>query len=270
MLTADLAWLYNNHFWLVTMRDLETGNIDAPAGWHVAVLTFDDGAESQFLWNAQHVPTPTCSVGVLEAFQAAHPTWPVTATFYLNQSPWATDSVAKMQWLVAHGFELGNHTWDENNLGGLDAAQIEKVVGEEQAYIERAVPGYVPVSFALPYGIAPTNPQDRQALLDGTYQGTKWHFEGIALVGASVSASPFSRNWSIQIPRIQEVDPSLLPTGDLPYIMAGVEERFAKDPAAFYTSGGNPDYIPFPAADASLLSPAYAAKADPIAAGKAP
>lgn len=264
MLTADLTWLYDHNFRLITMKDLETGNIDIPAGTHAAVLTFDDGSVSQFQWNAQHVPTPTSSVGVLEAFQTSHPKWPVTATFYLNKFPWGSDSTAKMQWMVAHGFELGNHTYDHANLNLLDPAGIEKEVGEEEAYIEQAVPGYVPVSFALPYGSLPANAADRQAVLQGTYEGTTWHFDGAVLVGANPSPSPFSKNWNIEVPRVQEVDPSLVSAGTLPFIMAGVEQRFETDPAAFYTSGGNPNYIPFPASEASLLNPAYSAKADPI------
>lgn len=269
MLTADLTWLYDHNFRLITMRDLESGRIDIPAGTHPAVLTFDDGSASQFQWNSQDIPLPTSSVGVLEAFQAAHPDWPVTATFYLNKYPFGADSAAKMRWLVAHGFELGNHTYDHADLNQLRAAGILKEVGEEQAYIEAVVPGYVPVSFALPYGALPQNAADRKAVLDGSYDGTTWHFIGVVLVGATPAPSPFSKAWGIEIPRVQEVDPSLVGASTFPFIMAGVEQAFTKNPSGFYTSDGNPARITFPAAEASQLNAEYAPKANPLPATSA-
>ncbi len=263
-LTADLTWLYEHNFALVTMQQYESGDMNIPAGKHPAVLTFDDGDFSQFQWTSAHIPTPTSAVGVLEAFAAAHPDFHVTATFFLNANPFGSDSVAKMQWLVAHGFELGNHTYTHANIDTLNVQGIEKEIGEEETYIEHAVPGYVPVSFALPYGGLPQDAADRTAVLDGTYQGTSWHFLGVALVGANPAASPFSRAFSISVPRIQVCDPSLVAASTRYYILSGYESEFAKNPAMLYTSSGSAKWISFPAAQAGQLNPAYSARADAL------
>lgn len=263
-LWQDLLWLDQHGFALVTMRAYETGAMNLPKGKHPAVLTFDDGDASQFTWNAQHVPLPTSAVGVLEAFQKAHPDFPVTATFFLNAHPFGVDSVGKMRWLVAHGFELGNHTYTHADLGGLDPAGIEQEIGEEQAYIEQSVPGYVPVSFALPYGGLPQNPADRSAVLEGSYQGVSWHFLGVALVGAGPAASPYSQSFSVSIPRIQVVDPALVAQSTRYFILSGYEQQFLANPAMLYTSDGDPSWITFPKAEASQLDPSFAAQANPI------
>ncbi|MDA8346315.1 MAG: polysaccharide deacetylase family protein [Thermaerobacter sp.] len=262
-LYQDLTWLYDHGFALVTMQQYESGDMNLPAGKHPAVLTFDDGDYSQFEWNSAHVPLPTSAVGVLEAFQKAHPDFPVTATFYLNNHPFGVDSVAKMQWLVAHGFELGNHTYTHADMSSLDASGIEKEIGEEQAYIEQSVPGYVPVSFALPYGGLPQDPTDRTAVLNGSYQGISWHFLGVALVGANPAPSPYSKTFSVSIPRIQVVDPSLVASSTRYYILSGYEAQFLQDPSMLYTSDGSPKWISFPQNLSAQLNPAYSSRANP-------
>lgn len=263
-LYADLTWLCDHGFQLVTMRQYESGDLQLPAGEHPAVLTFDDGDPSQFQWNQAHVPTPASAIGILEAFQAAHPGFHVTATFFLNDHPFGSDSVQKMQWLVAHGFELGNHTFTHADLNTLTPSGIEQEIGQEEAYIEQAVPGYVPVSFAFPYGGLPQNAKDRAAVLHGSYQGVSWDFLGAALVGANPAPSPYSTAFSVAIPRIQVVDPSLVAASTRNYILWGYEEDFLKDPSMLYTSDGNPVWITFPSALAAELSPAYALRANPV------
>ena len=263
-LYQDLTWLYDHGFALVTMQQYESGDMNLPAGKHPAVLTFDDGDSSQFLWNSAHVPSPNSAVGVLEAFQQAHPNFHVTATFFLNAHPFGIDSVAKMQWLVAHGFELGNHTYTHADINRLSPAGIEQEIGEEQAYIEQSVPGYVPVSFALPYGGLPVNAADRAAVLNGSYKGVSWHFLGVALVGANPAPSPYSTSFSISVPRIQVVDPSLVAQSTRNFILSGYEAEFLKDPSMLYTSDGNPNWITFPTAEASQLRETYSARANPL------
>ncbi len=263
-LYADLTWLYEHNFMLVTMGQYESGTMNIPAGKHPAVLTFDDGDSSQFEWNSAHIPLPNSAVGVLEAFQQAHPGFRVTATFFLNDHPFGADSVEKMQWLVAHGFELGNHTFTHADINTLNAAGIEREIGQEQAYIEQAVPGYVPVSFALPYGGLPRDPADRAAVLNGSYQGTTWHFLGVALVGAGPAPSPFSRAFSVSIPRIQVGDPALVAPSTRNFIFSGYAAQFAKNPSMLYTSDGSAHWISYPTAAASQLNPAYTARANPV------
>lgn len=263
-LLADLTWLYDHNFRPVTFLQYATGNINLPKGMHPVVLTFDDGDPSQFQWNQAHIPAPDSSVGVLWEFHQTHPDWALSGTFFVNADPFGSDSVAKLQWLVAHGFEIGNHTYTHANLNKLDVAGIEKEIGEEEAYIETAVPGYVPQTFALPFGGLATSPAERQATLTGSYQGTSWDFKGIALVGANPTPSPYSRNFNPDgIARIQVADPSTAP-GSERWLLVGWESYFTANPTLLYVSDGNPAYITYPSSWASQLNPGNSQRANPL------
>lgn len=240
MLMQNLYWLYSHDFYLITFGQLTTGDIHIPFGMHPAVLTFDDGSPNQFQWNAKHQPLPTSAVGVLTEFHTLHPSWPVTATFFVNKYPFGQDSQAKLQWLVANGYEIGNHTYDHANLNVLNSQEINAEVGKEELFIATAVPGYRAISFALPYGGLPTNQQDRSALLSGSYGGVSWNFKGVALVGGNPSPSPLSKNFhptTFGVPRIQvaavQTDPS-----SASYLFAGWQQWMLNNQSKLYTSPG--------------------------------
>jgi len=72
---------------------------------------------------------PKCAVGILEAFLREKPDFGRAATFYVL--PGAASRIAsstaehegrKLQYLVSHGYEIGNHTLWHANLGKYDEA----------------------------------------------------------------------------------------------------------------------------------------------------
>jgi hypothetical protein len=74
---ADLTWLWEHDFFVVSIRSMIHNELDVPPGKHPVVLTFDDASSGQFrlLKDATGAfsPDPVTAVGVMEAFYAAHP-----------------------------------------------------------------------------------------------------------------------------------------------------------------------------------------------------
>jgi len=122
----DLETLYTRGYRLLALNDLLDGRINVPAGTTPVVLTFDDSSPGQFRYVArdgQLEIDPKSGIGVLEAFIRERPDFGRAATFYVlpgasrpnklfNQDEYAGK---KLQFLVAHGYEIGNHTlWHAN------------------------------------------------------------------------------------------------------------------------------------------------------------
>lgn len=200
---GDLARLYTEGFVPVDLRALGDPVLPVPPGSHPVVLTFDDGDPSQFAWNAgQTAPAADSAAGVLWAFCQTHPSWRFRATFFVNNHPFGSDSGSKLRWLVAHGAEIGNHTYDRADLAALSPAARLREIGLEQAYIAREIPGYQAVSFAYPYGAFP----DWRAIAQGSYAGATWSFRYLALVGSAPQPG-VPGSFPANLQRIQVTDP---------------------------------------------------------------
>lgn len=202
---ADLQDLYNRGFRPVDLRDLSHSVLPVPPGTHPVVLTFDDGDPSQFTWSKTDPGTPgrDSVAGILWRFHQAHPDWSFAATFFVNKHPFGGDSQAKLAWLVSHGAEIGNHTYDHADLAALPLAAQLAEVGKEQAYLAQVLPGYRVVDFAYPYGAVPNWKQ----IATGTYAGVSWHFRYMALVGSNpLDSIPTAT--PANVPRIQVAPPA--------------------------------------------------------------
>jgi peptidoglycan/xylan/chitin deacetylase (PgdA/CDA1 family) len=205
----DLEALYRRGYRPVNAADLVLGRMAVPRGFSPVVLTFDDGTEGQFRLLPDGRIDPTSAVGILVAFHREHPDWGLRGTFFPNRTPFGQPDTwkVKVRWLLAQGFEVGDHTLDHVDLSRLGAAATQEQLGGEVALLRSAVPDYQPVTLALPYGSPPAVPQ---AARQGTGGGASYHFAGIFLVGAGPAPSPFDPRFDpLRIPRIQVVDPSL-------------------------------------------------------------
>jgi peptidoglycan/xylan/chitin deacetylase (PgdA/CDA1 family) len=256
-LRALLADLYGKGFRPVDFRDVVARHIDIPRGYAAVVLTFDDADPSQFQWapgGAGTTPDPSSAVGILWDFHLAHPDWGAAASFYVNKNPFGSDSAAKVAWLVAHGFEVGDHTADHVDMTKLDAAQMLEQVGGMAAWVQSAVPGYRVATLAYPYGFASHLPS---TAWDGTVDGQTYHIAAALLVGAGPAPSPYSRQWSpLEVPRIQVADPSTLESrSTVQWVWAGWEPRLlANHGAALYVSDGDPGTVAVTTADRGDLA----------------
>lgn len=230
----DLTHLYSLGFRPVNLGDMVRNRPDSPVGSHPVVLTFDDGDRGQFAWGPNGEPDPSSAVGVLLAFHKSHPDWALRGTFFVNNNPFGADSATKVRYLVEHGFEIGNHTLDHVDVGNESVPGIESEIGQLQEKIATWVPGYQPISFALPYGALPTNPTTEAAILNGHYGPVSWHFRDVVLVGAGPAPAPSDPAFRpFSLPRIQVADPATASSGDRPYLLDGWLKRIV--PSALAT-----------------------------------
>ncbi len=167
-LRTDLQWLYDNNFYVVTMREYIDNRITAPAGKHPVVLTFDDSRPNQFFYNiaadGSVTVDPHSAIAILEDFFASHPDFGHTALFAIlpiwcfdfeapEQEPYCQQ---KLEWLVANGYEVANHTWDHQDLSNVDSDTFMQRVGDTIQFIEEKT-GQMSAAGALilPYGSFP-------------------------------------------------------------------------------------------------------------------
>lgn len=245
-LRAIVANLYASGFRPVTFRDVVERRIDIPRGFAPVVLSFDDGDPSQFQWapgGQGTTPAANSAVGILWNFHLAHPSWAAAASFYVNQNPFGGDSAAKIKWLVAHGFEVGDHTMNHVDMSKLDAAQMLYQVGGLAAWVQNTVPGYHVSTLAYPYGFSRNMPATAWT---GSINGQSYHIQGALLVAGNPAPSPYSKAWNpLAVPRIQVADPSTVQrVSDRALVWSAWEPRLlANHGAELYVSDGKPGTV---------------------------
>jgi len=246
----DLNLLYSKGYRPISLNDLIDNRIDVPAGFSPVVFTFDDSSPMQFAFvkgpDGTLVPDPNSAVGMLERFHALHPDWAAKATFFVlpgADHPHDLFGVedqkqAKLQYLVDHGFEIGNHTFWHQRLDVLATqAQVEEQLGRAVQAIDAFVPGYNVRTLALPLGEWPKNPA---WAIDGSYQGTAYHNDAILEDTGGPAPAPNSVHYNpFKLPRIQATNMALdFYKVYVDYLDQHPEER--------YVSDGNPDQVVFP------------------------
>jgi peptidoglycan/xylan/chitin deacetylase (PgdA/CDA1 family) len=249
---SDLQWLYDHNFYVVNLHDVLTDSIDIPAGKQPVVLTFDDSPASQFAVTAtdsgQLLIDHQCAVGIMEAFFAAHPDfgrgghfgvqpgklfdWTPTE-YFADQTPYAAD---KLRWLVANGYEIGNHTYDHVNLSELSDDEVEYQLAAADDAIHAVLPDTPIEVVTLPYGMYPDGGDD--LLLRGfDYQGQHYAWDAALMVGANPTVSPLSTEYDpFAMARIQTFEEEITKW------FAVMEEN----PGILYVSDGNPDTVTVP------------------------
>lgn len=241
----DLETLYAEGYRLISMNDLLDGKIAVPAGCSPVVLTFDDGRSGQFRFleeDGRRVIDPHCAVGILEDFYAAHPDFGLAATFYLfYESPFgqAEHVQQKLSDLVEKGFEIGNHCYSHGNLRRLSPDQARRELALQVQRTQDYLPGYPVRSLALPFG---ERPDEMSYIIEGSYEGTAYHNEGILLVGANPAPSPFSVNFNpAALPRVRASEMETDGMGLYDWL-----ERLRDNPERRYISDGNPATVAVP------------------------
>jgi hypothetical protein len=202
--------------------------------------------------NGEPVIDPDCAVGILEAFYASHPDFGRGAHFApLIYNAFAypdTEQHAlfdqKVRWMVDHGYEIGNHTKQHNDLTDISTDEFMMAIAEPQIYMDNLLgdhPGNASDILTLPYGSTPDadlHPDQREMLRNGfLYDGQSIFFRGALLVGADPAPSPAGIEWDkLWIPRIQMFKDSI----DFWFGM------FERGEMVLYTSDGNPDTVAVP------------------------
>jgi peptidoglycan/xylan/chitin deacetylase (PgdA/CDA1 family) len=244
---ADLERLYREGYYLTSLHEIISNRITIPAGKSPVALTFDDATEGQFRYLPGATPTidPACAVGVLESFAKAHPDGGKAATFFvLPESAFGQMTYAKQKlaWLIANGYEVGNHTIRHDGLSTLSDAKVDHEIGGAVDLIHQFIPGYAVRTLAYPYGMVPKN----KAIVAK-------HHDAAFLVGSESACSPLSQHWKpLMIPRIQAIDSEF----------ARHFTFLRQNPDWRYVSDGDPQHFSVPAKlPAGLdgtLAPAFA------------
>ncbi len=255
---AEIQRLYDSGYRPVLARDLVAGTIDLPAGASPVVLTFDDTTVSQYRLGPDGNVAADTAVGILLDFSKSHPDFKPVATMYVNGNPFeAGAGTAELQDLTKRGFELGGHTLTHQNLGKTDPENVQKELVQGLRVITKAVPEAKVTTMALPFGV---HPKDDTLAHAGTWDGQTYSFDGVFLVGAAPSPSPFAAAFApLNIPRVRS---SSWDGGKPNFGSAYWLDSLDKHPERRYVSDGDPDRVSFPMAEQAKLAPAVGSKAN--------
>ena len=238
----DLERLWSGGYRLVGLTDYLTGRIALPAGTTPVILTFDDSSPGQFRFierNGRVDVDPDSAVGILEAFARQHPEFGLKATFYVLPGAKQPHKLfgqpeheqAKLEYLVRHGFEVGNHTLWHANLAKYSEATVRLQIARAQEWIDRLIPGYRLRTLALPMG---AYPRELEWAINGSANGTSYAHEGILKVSGGAAPSPFDRKFDpYHLPRIQALESEI--QNWLSY--------FERNPGERYVSDGDPTTV---------------------------
>lgn len=214
----DLERLWERGYRLVALNDYLDGKIALPRGTSPVILTFDDSSPGQFRYlegPGDPVLDPDCAVGILEAFERAHPEFGHAATFYVlpgadrpnrlfDQPALAT---RKLQHLATRGYEIGNHTLWHATLSRYPEPVVRQQLASAQEWIARHVPGYRPRTLALPMG---AYPREIAWATAGAANGSSYRHDAILMVSGGAAPSPRATHFDpYRLPRIQATGPEL-------------------------------------------------------------
>lgn len=250
---AELQRLFDADFRPVRAVDLVRGELDVPAGTTPVVLTFDDSTREQFALDADGQVDADTAIGVLLDFAEEHPGFTPVASLYVNAGPFGVaDSAPLLTWLHEHGFELGNHTVRHANLGQLSAEDVRKELALGARVVTDPVPDAEVATLSLPLGIWP---EPRDLAYRGDHEGDEYVHDGVLLVGAHPSPSPFHTGFDpLAIPRIRS---SAWDGGEPNYGSDYWLQWFEDNPDRRYVSDGDPEQVSFPEALTEELDEAH-------------
>ncbi len=242
----DLQTLYDENYRCISLKDYVTNNIKVPAGYTPVILTFDDSTISQFKYIKEGdklAIDPNCAVGIMEEFSKQHPDFNMTATFYVLPSLFGQEEYieAKLKYLVEHGYDIGNHTYNHLQLSNLSNEKAVQEIVMNIQMVRKYLKDYEEKSIALPLG---AEPKDPSILTSGKFEDVEYHFLSSLLVGAQPAPSPVDYSFNpMRLPRIQALHPSL-DSG-----RCGSEawlQYFRENPERRYVSDGDPNVITVP------------------------
>lgn len=199
----DLEFYYNSGYRMIRLDDYIKGIIDVPLGYSPIILTFDDGDKNNFNVLGKNDDgslqiDPNSAVGILEEFKKKYPDFNVTATFFVmagifNQSAYNEDI---LNWLVDHGYDVGNHTTIHPDFTTISTSKTQEVVGKMYQKLDELLEDRYVKIVALPYG-SPYKKDHANFpyILNGTIDDYTYETEAALRVGWEPELSPFHKNF---------------------------------------------------------------------------
>lgn len=212
---ADLEFYYKEGYRMVRLTDYVDGIIDVPFGYSPIVLTFDDGIANNIKVtgrdeNGNIRIDPNSAIGILESFKEKYPDFQVTATFFVNGGLFQQKeyNIEILNWLIDHGYDIGNHTYSHANLEKTSISATQNEVGRIYKILEELLPNKYVNIVALPFGTpASFNNENFKVILDGVYEDISYHTKSTLRVGWESDYSPFSKSFQPEfIKRIRAYD----------------------------------------------------------------
>ncbi len=200
----DLEFYYKEGYRMIRLTDYVDGNVDVELGKSPIILTFDDGLENSIKVtgldsNGEIIIDPNSAVGILEEFKKKYPDYNVTATFFINGGIFGQEKYNEkiLNWLVDHGYDVGNHTNTHVNFSTVNAARSEEEVGKVYKILDQIIPGKYVNIVALPFG----SPYDLDHsnmphIFSATYDGKTYETKSALRVGWKSESSPFSSDFN--------------------------------------------------------------------------
>jgi hypothetical protein len=226
----------------VKASDLVAGTLDVPRGTTPVVFTIDDATNNQAALLDDGRIDPDTAVGIMLEFARSHPGFEPAGTFFVNRAPFAAEeqTSALLQQLTGLGFELANHTHDHIDLSTLGPQEVQQQIVLGNRAIHQYLPDAPVETFALPLGMLPLQPG---LALSGSWDGERYEFAGVMLVGAEPAPSPFTRAFDpAGIPRIRSTPDRSVDNGSADWL-----DRLRSNPDLRYVSDGDPERITVPA-----------------------
>jgi peptidoglycan/xylan/chitin deacetylase (PgdA/CDA1 family) len=244
---SDMQALYDRGYRLASLKDVMSGNIKTAAGYTPVVFTFDDGLASSFSLrehNGRLVPVENTAFALMRDFYVRNPGFGFSATFFINNNtafPGAGSFIERLEYLIDHGCDIGNHSYNHESFRTLTADELQAAIGTVDGIIRDALPGYSPVGVSYPLGIRPSDADLYPFVLNGSYNGRAYTYDFALREGQSGDHATFFRNGfnPYNVPRVRASDNE---TTDLWWTI-----RFYDDnPIHRYISDGCPNTVVVP------------------------
>jgi len=243
----NLEYLYKNKYRPISLNDFINGYIDLSAGFTPFIITFDDANKNNFnviVENNEIKIDPLSAMGIMEELNNKCDDFNITATFFIfGINPFRQMEYIqyKFDFLVANGYDIGNHTYNHPHLNKLTTIEeIQSEIGRENNFFKGILPNYVVNTFSIPFGENPPEELNKY-LFDGEFDSVKYNNITALEVGWYPSYSIFDKRFDrSSVPRIRVS--STTETSESEEWFLYFEEK----PQLKFISDGNPDIITFP------------------------
>lgn len=235
----DLEFYYKNNYRMIRLTDYVDGIIDVELGYSPIVITFDDGINNVKVLGKDEfgnlIIDPNCALGILEEYKNKYPDFNVTATFFLNTELFRCGEYDNevLNYVINHGYDIGNHTVNHPNINNISALETEKEVGKMYEKLENIINDKYVNIVALPYGNPSQNNSNFSHVLTSKYNGKTYETKSTLRVSWEANYSCFNKSFDkTYIKRIRAY------TGP-----SGIEDNFKKLENNRYISDGNKDVV---------------------------
>lgn len=254
----DLEFYYQKGYRMIRLDDYIEGEIDVELGKSPIILTFDDGLSNNILVNGLDekgnlIIDENCAIGILESFKKKYPDFNVTATFFVNgglfQQQEYNDKI--LNWLVEHGYDIGNHTYNHVNFIKVDSIKSQEEVGKMYDLFDKLIPNKYVNIIALPFGSPYSLDHENMNYIFNSYYNGKNYITKAALrVGWEAESSPFSLDFNPKfLKRIRAYDNN--------GIEFDIEMNFKLLESTRYISDGNIKKIVVPEEKVNFIGNVY-------------